>query len=72
VILLFGCVTELGVGGVERSALARTFQLTKEHRISSSGSKVMIILSCWCALGFLVCVRRFSNNVNFSDKWKFP
>ncbi len=42
-ISLFDCVAELGVGGVERSAMARAFQRTKEHQISSSGSKVMII-----------------------------
>jgi hypothetical protein len=43
VILVSGCVAELGVGGVERSALAKAFQHTKERWISSSGSKVMII-----------------------------
>jgi hypothetical protein len=37
VISLSGCVTELGVSGVEKSALARAFQRPKEHRISSSG-----------------------------------
>ncbi len=42
-ILLFGCVAELGVDGVKRSALARAFQCTKECWISLSGSKVMII-----------------------------
>ncbi len=42
-IFLFGCVAELEVGGVERSALARAFQHTKERWISLSGSKVMII-----------------------------
>ncbi len=42
-ISLFGCVAEMGVSGVERSALARAFQRTKECRISSNGSKVMII-----------------------------
>ncbi len=30
-ISLSGCVAELGVGGVEGSALARAFQHTKEH-----------------------------------------
>jgi hypothetical protein len=29
VISLSGCVAELGVGGVERSALAKAFQCTK-------------------------------------------
>ncbi len=48
-ISLSGCVVELEVNGVERSASMRAFQRTKEHQISSSGSKVMIILSCWCA-----------------------
>jgi len=43
VIFLSGCVAELGVGGVERSTLARAFQHTKECWISLSGSKVMII-----------------------------
>jgi hypothetical protein len=43
VILLFGCVVELGMGGVEGSALARAFQCTNEHQISSSRSKVMIV-----------------------------
>ncbi len=75
-ISLFGYVAELGVGGVERSAFARAFQRTKKHWISSSGSKVMIVQSCWCALGFLVRVQRFLvmvfHNINFSDKWKFP
>jgi hypothetical protein len=47
VISLSGCVAELGVDGVERRALARTFQRTKECWILLSGSKVMIILSCW-------------------------
>ncbi len=42
-ISLSGCVVELGVDGVERSALARAFQHTKERWISSNGSKVMII-----------------------------
>ncbi len=37
------CVAELGVGGVERRASARAFQRTKKHRISLSGSKVMIV-----------------------------
>ncbi len=46
-ISLSGCVAELGVDGVERRALARTFQRTKECWILLSGSKVMIILSCW-------------------------
>jgi hypothetical protein len=36
VILLSGCVAELGVGGVKRSALARAFQHTKECWISFS------------------------------------
>jgi len=40
---LCGCVAELGVDGVERSALARAFQCTKERWISLSESKVMII-----------------------------
>jgi hypothetical protein len=39
----FGCVAELEVGGVEWSALARAFQRTKEHWISLSRSKVMIV-----------------------------
>jgi hypothetical protein len=43
VILLSGCVAELGVGGVKRSASVKAFQGTKEHWISLSGSKVMII-----------------------------
>jgi hypothetical protein len=43
VISLSGCVVELGLGGVERSTLARDFQCTKERWISLSGSKVMII-----------------------------
>jgi hypothetical protein len=43
VISLSGCVAELGVGGVKRSALARAFQRTKECWISLSRSKVMII-----------------------------
>jgi hypothetical protein len=43
VISLFGCVAELRMGGVERSASARDFQCTKKHQISSSESKVMII-----------------------------
>jgi hypothetical protein len=43
VISLSSCVAELGVGDVERNDLARAFQRTKEHQISSSGSKVMII-----------------------------
>jgi len=43
VISLSGCVAELGVGGVERSALTRAFQRTKERWILLSGSKVMII-----------------------------
>jgi len=43
VISLFGCVAELGVGGVKRSASARAFQCTKEHWILLNGSKVMII-----------------------------
>jgi len=43
VISFFGCVAELGVGGVKRSTLARAFQCTKECWISLSGSKVMII-----------------------------
>ncbi len=42
-ISLSDCVAELGVGGVERSALAKAFQCTKECWISLSGSKVMII-----------------------------
>ncbi len=42
-ISLSGCVAELGVDGVERNALARAFECTKEHWISSSESKVMII-----------------------------
>jgi hypothetical protein len=37
-----GCVVELGVGGVKRSALAKAFQRTKECWISLNGSKVMI------------------------------
>ncbi len=41
VISLSGCVAELQVGGVERSALARAFQRTKEHWILVSRSKVM-------------------------------
>jgi hypothetical protein len=41
-ISLFGCVVELGVDCVERSALAKAFQSTKEHWISSNRSKVMI------------------------------
>jgi hypothetical protein len=40
---LSGSVAELGMGGVEWSALVRAFQRTKEHWISLSGSKVMII-----------------------------
>jgi hypothetical protein len=36
VILLSDCVTELGVGGVKRRALARAFQRTKECWISLS------------------------------------
>jgi hypothetical protein len=59
VISLSGCVAELGVGGVERRALARAFQRTKEYWISSSGSKVMIVWSCRCALGFFIRVRQF-------------
>jgi len=43
VISLSGCVAKLGVGGVERSASVRAFQLTKERWISSSGLKVMIV-----------------------------
>ncbi len=43
---LSSCVFELGVDDVERNALARTFQCTKENWISSSESKVMIIGSC--------------------------
>jgi hypothetical protein len=43
VISLSGCVTELGVGGVERSTSVRAFQRAKEHWISLSRSKVMII-----------------------------
>ncbi len=43
VISLSGCVVELGVGAVKRSALARAFQCTKERWILLSGSKVMII-----------------------------
>jgi hypothetical protein len=43
VISLSSCVAELGVGGVERNALVKTFQRTKEHWISSSESKVMIV-----------------------------
>ncbi len=43
VISFSGCVAELGVGGLERSALARAFQHTKKRWISSSGSKVMVI-----------------------------
>ncbi len=42
-ISLSSCVAELGVGGKERSASVRAFQCTKEHRILSSGSKVMIV-----------------------------
>jgi hypothetical protein len=43
VISLSSCVAKLGVGGVERNALAKAFQRTKERWILSSGSKVMII-----------------------------
>jgi len=43
VILFSSCVAELGVGGVERSTLARAFQRTKERWILLNGSKVMII-----------------------------
>ncbi len=43
VISLSGCVAKLGVGGVERSTLAKVFQLTKERWILLSESKVMII-----------------------------
>jgi hypothetical protein len=43
VISLSGCAAKLGVGGVERSVLVKTFQLSKERQISSSGSKVMIL-----------------------------
>jgi hypothetical protein len=43
VIFLSGCVTELRMGGVESSTLARAFQRTKERWISLSRSKVMII-----------------------------
>ncbi len=43
VISFFGCVAELGVGGVKMSILAKSFQYTKECWISLSGSKVMII-----------------------------
>jgi hypothetical protein len=41
VISLFGCVAESKVGGVDRNALIRAFQRTKERWIPSSGSKVM-------------------------------
>jgi hypothetical protein len=43
VISLSGCVAALGVGGVKRRTLVRAFQCTKEHWISLSRSKVMII-----------------------------
>ncbi len=43
VISLSGCVAEFGVGGVQRSALAKAFQHTKERWIPLSGSKVMIV-----------------------------
>ncbi len=42
-ISLSGCVAELGVSGVDRNALAKTFQRTKKRQISSSGSKVMTV-----------------------------
>ncbi len=42
-ISLSGCVAELGVGDVKRSALAKAFQRTKECWILLSESKVMII-----------------------------
>ncbi len=42
-ISLSGCVAELKVGGGERSASVKAFQCTKEHWISSSKSKVMIV-----------------------------
>ncbi len=42
-ISLSGCVAELGVSDVERSALMRTFQHTKECWISLNESKVMIV-----------------------------
>ncbi len=40
-ILLFGCVAKLGVGGVKWSTSVRAFQCTKERWISLSRSKVM-------------------------------
>jgi hypothetical protein len=43
VISLSSCAAKLGVGGVERSVLVRAFQFIKEHQISLSGSKVMIV-----------------------------
>ncbi len=42
-ISLSACEAELGLDDVERSASMRAFQRTKEHWISLSGSKVMII-----------------------------
>jgi hypothetical protein len=43
VISLSDCVAELGVSGVEWSALARAFERTKECWIPLSESKVMIV-----------------------------
>jgi hypothetical protein len=48
VISLSSCVTELGVGGVERRALAKAFQHTKEHQIKS-----------YDHLKLLVCIKVF-------------
>ncbi len=44
-ISLSGCVAELGVNSLERRALARAFQCTKERWIPSCGSKVMTVRS---------------------------
>ncbi len=76
-ISFFDCVIKLGVGGVEKSALARVFQGTKECWISLHISKFMIVWSCWCAFDSFWFVFdgswwRFSNDVNFSNKWKSP
>jgi hypothetical protein len=43
VISLSGCVAELEVSDVKRSALVRAFQHTKKRQISLNRSKVMIV-----------------------------
>jgi hypothetical protein len=61
---------QIGSGWCGKSTSARALQCTKKRWISLSGSKVMIVLSYWCV--FDKFWWRFSNDVNFSDKWTFP